>query len=64
MAFSYTQLEALESAIAAGTLELKIGDKTVKYQSMPDLIRARDLVRDQLECVSCGRSSVSSFSRD
>jgi hypothetical protein len=64
MAFSHSQLDALEAALASGTLELKIGDKAIKYQSTADLIRARDMVRDQLECVSCGRSSVSSFSRD
>jgi hypothetical protein len=54
MAFSYTQLEALESAIAAGTLEVKIGDKTIKYQSTAELILARNLVRDQL----CGAAAI------
>jgi hypothetical protein len=64
MSFSYKQLEALEVAIASGTLEVRIGDKVVKYQTTSELISARDLVRDQLECVSCTRSSVSSFERD
>ncbi len=62
--FSLAQLDALEAAIASGTLEVRIGDKLVKYQTTGDLIKARDLVRDQLECVSCTRSSVSAFSRD
>jgi hypothetical protein len=64
MTFSHTQLAVLEAAIASGALAVKIGDKEVRYQSLGDLIRARDLVRDQLECVSCGRSSVSCFIRD
>jgi hypothetical protein len=64
MAFSRTQLEALEAAIASGTLEVRIGDKTVKYQTTADLMRARDLLVDQLECKSCTRSSFSSFWRD
>lgn len=64
MAFTYSQLEALEAAIASGTLEVRIGDKMVRYQTTADLIKARDLVRDQLECNSCTRSSISSFFRD
>ena len=64
MSFSHKQLEALEAAIAAGTLEVRIGDKMIKYQTTSELIKARDLLRDQLECISCTRSSLSSFARD
>ncbi len=64
MGFSKAQLDALEAAIASGTLEVKIGDKAVKYQSTADLIRARDLVRDQLCGSGCARNSLSSFHRD
>ena len=46
MSFSHTQLEALESAIATGTLEVRIDDKVVKYQTTSELIKARDLVRN------------------
>lgn len=65
MAFTCQQLEALESAIASGTLELRIGDKTIRYQNMMDLMRARDLIKEQLDCGNAGvRTSVTSFSRD
>ena len=65
MAFTCQQLEALESAIANGTLELRIGDKTIRYQNMMDLMRARDLIKEQLDCGNAGvRTSVTSFSRD
>lgn len=40
MAFTATQLAALEAAAAAGVLEARIGDKLVRYQSLPDLLAA------------------------
>jgi hypothetical protein len=43
MAFTQAQLDALETAIASGTLEVRYGDKTVRYQSTSDMIKARDL---------------------
>ena len=65
MAFSQSQLDALEAAIAAGTLEVRMGDRAVRYQNTADLIRARDLVRDQLAAATpTERSSVASFIRD
>ena len=65
MTFSCTQLELLEAAIASGALEIRIGDKTIRYQTTGDLMRARDLVKEQLECGNAGvRTSLTSFSRD
>lgn len=65
MAFSEAQLESLEAAIASGTLEVRIGDKQVRYQTTADLIRARDMVRDQLNSQNASsRSSYTSFCRD
>ncbi len=62
MTFSSLQLEALEAAIASGTLEVRAGDKLVRYQNTADLIRARDLIRDQIN--KTARTSISSFCRD
>ncbi|MEQ1788825.1 MAG: hypothetical protein ABL857_00125 [Rickettsiales bacterium] len=65
MAFSQTQLDALEAAIATGTLEVSVGDKKVRYQTTSDLIKARDLLRDQLSASKpLSRTSTSSYSRD
>jgi hypothetical protein len=65
MAFSQTQLDALEAAIASGTLEVRMGDKVVRYQNTADMIRARDLIRDQLVgSTPSERSSAASFIRD
>ena len=65
MTFSCTQLELLEAAIASGALEIRIGDKTIRYQTTGDLMRARDLIKEQLDCGNSGvRTSVTSFRRD
>ena len=65
MAFTQDQLTALEAAIASGTLEVRIGDKMVRYQSIADMIKARDLVRDQLDTgLPSNRSTYSAFFKD
>ncbi|MFM7856926.1 MAG: phage head-tail joining protein [Flammeovirgaceae bacterium] len=61
MAFTQTQLDALETAIASGTLEVKTGDKSVRYQSTSDMIKARDLIRDQLNSTSATQKSRATF---
>ena len=65
MAYSIAQLTALESALASGHLEVQYADKKVKYQTTADMIRARDLLRDQLSAQNpTDRTSYASFSRD
>jgi hypothetical protein len=65
MAFSQAQLDALEAAIASGTLEVRVGDKVVRYQTTSDMIKARDLLRDQLTAADpVERFSLASFCRD
>lgn len=45
MAWTQTDLDRLETAIASGVLEVTTSDgKKVKYQSLADLLRARDIV--------------------
>lgn len=49
MAFTQPQLDALDSAIAAGVLTVRTADgKLVTYQSMGDLLKARDLIASSL----------------
>lgn len=67
MAFTQTQLDTLENAIASGTLEVRTGDKSVRYHSLDELVKARDLIRDQLSSSSSAtksRASFASFSKD
>ena len=71
--FTVTQLEAIEKAIASGTLKVRYDGKEIQYQDMPSLMNARNLIRDELIAngllVSTagnarGVSTVAEFSRD
>lgn len=48
MAFSLTQLDAIETAIASGELLVEYEGKKVQYRNMADLMQARNLVRSEL----------------
>ena len=65
MAFTQTQLDALEGAIAAGVTEYRIGDKTVKYGSVTEMLKVREIMRADLGLVETDapRYSTASFYR-
>lgn len=48
MAFTQDQLDAIEEAIASGTLEVQYSDKKITYRSLNDLLRTRDLIARKL----------------
>lgn len=71
--FTITQLEALEKAIASGTLKVRYDGKEIQYQDMGSLLNARNLIRDELIANGLlassgsnvrGVSTVTEFSRD
>lgn len=41
MAWTQEQLDALDLAIAGSTLTVKMGEKTLTYRSMDELLKAR-----------------------
>lgn len=53
--FTQGQLDALEAMIAGGILESEYDGKRVKYRSMAELIRARDIVKNGLESTAATR---------
>lgn len=48
MAWTLTQLQAIEDAIASGQLKVAYEGKSVEYRSMDDLIAARNTIRADL----------------
>jgi hypothetical protein len=46
--FTQAQLDAMDRMIASGVLESEYDGNRIKYRSMADLIRARDMVRNGL----------------
>lgn len=47
--FTQAHLTAIEEAIAGGYLEVRYDEKVVKYQSMSDLLKARQLIASKLQ---------------
>lgn len=48
MAWTQSDLEAIEKAIATGARECWYGDKRVAYRSLDEMIRTRDMIRESL----------------
>jgi hypothetical protein len=48
MAYTTQQLDVLESAIAQGVTKVKYSDKEVEYRSLDDMIRLRNIMRQEL----------------
>lgn len=59
--FTLTQLAAINTAIASGTLKVRYADKEVTYHSLTELMAARDLIRSELQ--ASGVLAASSSSR-
>jgi roadblock/LC7 domain-containing protein len=73
MAFTLTQLAALEAAIASGELSVQYDGKKVEYRSISDLRAAYNMVRGELiasgqlqepTTTNRGPASLAVFSRD
>jgi hypothetical protein len=73
MAFTLTQLNALDSAIASGQLSVNYDGKSITYRSVGELIKARDLMRSDLiasgqmgaaPLSNRGPASLATFGRD
>jgi len=68
MAFTQTQLDAIESAIASGELRVMFNGREIIYRSIDDLMKARNVVKAALEAagaaVAVVRTSYASYGRD
>jgi hypothetical protein len=49
LAWTQTDLDKLEAAIATGARRVKYADKEVEYQSIDDMLKARDMIRRDLD---------------
>lgn len=69
--FTVTQLEAIETAIASGTLKVRYDGKEIQYQDMGALMNARQIIRAELvangllaDTPARGGATVTEFCRD
>lgn len=49
MAFVQSDLDAINEAIASGARRVRFQTHEVEYQSLGDLIKARDIIREEIE---------------
>jgi hypothetical protein len=49
MAWTQSQLDAIEAAIASGELTVRFGDRTVTYRSMDELLQARAVIKEAID---------------
>lgn len=52
MAFTQSQLDALEAALATGTLTVEYAEKRVTYRSQAEMIALRNLMKNELASAS------------
>ncbi len=69
--FTVLQLEAIERAIASGTLKVRYDGKEIQYQTTADLMSARQVIRDELiatgqlaDAPTRGATTITEFFRD
>ncbi len=48
MAWTTTELEILEKAIASGATKVKYADKEVEYRSLSEMYNLREQIKDEL----------------
>lgn len=48
MTWTTDDLTAIETAIKSGTLRVKYADREVMYRSLDELVRIRDMIKDDL----------------
>lgn len=58
MAFSATQLAALEAAAASGQVRVQIGDMTIQYQTLPDLMAAIRTARNDVAAANTDAAAL------
>jgi hypothetical protein len=56
MAFTQSDLDKLEQAIASGAMRVKYTDKEVEYQSTEDMFKAREMIKKELGLTKNRRS--------
>lgn len=65
MAFTQPQLDAIENAIATGSLTCRFDGKEVTYRSLDEMMRIRETIRVALGLnVPKNRFSLAAFTKD
>jgi len=63
LAFTQTDLDAIDSAIKSGHLEVQYSDKKVKYRDLDEMLRIREMIRKEVSPQSSDSRTVAEFSK-
>lgn len=63
MAFTQSQLDALETAIAQGTLRVRFADREVIYRSLDEMKQIRDMMKRELYPTSKNTKAFAVFKK-
>jgi hypothetical protein len=63
MAYTQADLDALNKAIATGVTEVEYRDRKVRYRSLEEMLRLRDLMKAEISPASGDRVQRAKFSR-
>jgi hypothetical protein len=66
MAWTSSDLAAIEKAIASGELSVQFADRRVQYRSIDELLKARDIIKAALDptVAASTRATYASFTKD
>ena len=68
MAWTTSDLTAIETAIASGELSVQFADRRVQYRSMEELLQARAIIKEAIAqaggSTASVRSTYASFTKD
>lgn len=64
MAYTQTDLDRIDRAIASGTLSVELDGQKITYRSMDELLKARGLIASVVNAGSVSSSSLSFGSFD
>ena len=57
MAFTQTDLDAVNAAVASGELKIEVAGRMVMYRSIDELIKARDIISAELAATATASTS-------
>jgi hypothetical protein len=64
MAWTTTDLAAIDAAIATGATEVRHGEKTIKYRDLAEMKQTRDMIQQSLQAPKQRRCTLATFERD
>lgn len=63
MAFTQTDLDALNKAIGSGVTQVQYADKTIRYRTLDEMMRVRRVMMEELDQIKAPRRDHPVYSK-